>query len=174
MKYQAVFIDRDGTMGDNPEIKHPQEFVPFIFLPEAINLLKSQSEYVFALTNQSCIARGDDNNYDFKAEFTALGLNDFFICPHNDPDNCNCRKPKPGLFYKARDKYNLDLSKCVMIGDRWSDMKAAEAAEVHTILVLSGRGKSALSSDRGKWNPDAADYIAKDILDAALWIKNAK
>jgi len=55
-------------------------------------------------------------------------ITDWFYCPHFPDDNCSCRKPKPGMFYQARDKYDLDLSKMYMVGDNPSDMQAGKAA----------------------------------------------
>lgn len=169
-KISAVFIDRDGTMGDNANLLHPQDFVPFPFVAEAVAILHRAAVKVFAFSNQSCLARGLDGGYDFKAEFLRYGMDDSFICPHDDADRCLCRKPEPGLLLEARAKYGLDLKKCVVVGDRWSDMAAGGKVGAHLVLVRTGRGADALGCDRAKWSAYRPDFVADHLLAAARFI----
>ena len=166
----AVFIDRDGTMGPADDLHRPQGFVPFPFLKDSIRRLQAAGLRVFAFTNQSCIARGLDGGYDFDAEFGALGLDGWVICPHDDQDGCNCRKPGPGLLYQARDRFGVALARSAVIGDRWSDLLAGGRAGTKLILVLTGRGREALADDRGKWSPYEADCVADDLSAAVDWL----
>ena len=167
---RAVFIDRDGTMGGNYTVEYPQDYQAFPGTKEAFSLLKRHHFLPMVFTNQSCIARGKDRGYNFAAEFTEIGALDWFICPHDEPDHCDCRKPKPGLLYQARDKYHLNLRQCYVIGDRWSDMMAGGQAGCRLILVRTGRGNDALTVDREKWAMYQPELVADTLLDAARWI----
>ncbi len=169
-RMRAVFIDRDGTMGGEHTIEYPQDYRPFPGTAEAFALLNAHGYAPMVFTNQSCIARGKDGGYDFGAEFAAIGAADWFLCPHDAPDHCSCRKPEPGLLYQARDKYGLELSECIVIGDRWSDMVAGGRAGCRLILVRTGRGNDALAEDREKWAEYQPELVADTLLDAARWL----
>ena len=68
-----------------------------------------------------------------------VNILDVFHCPHGSESNCDCRKPKPGMLLKAKDKYNLNMEKSWMIGDTEADIKAANSCWIkNTILVRSG------------------------------------
>ena len=165
-----AFIDRDGTMGGDYYVKYPWDYSPYPGTREAFRLLNEAGIPAIIITNQSCIARGLDNGYDFAQEFRNIGATDWFICPHDTLDQCGCRKPEPGLLYQAQRKYGMDIKDCYMIGDRWSDMAAGGRAGVHLILVRTGRGQESLGVDRGKWRDYEPDYIANDLFDAAQWL----
>jgi len=64
-----------------------------------------------------------------------IKLDDIFVCYHDDQDNCKCRKPKPGLLLEASKKWNVDLTKSYMIGDRWKDIEAGRSVECKTIFI---------------------------------------
>ncbi len=165
-----IFLDRDGTMGGEYYVRRPQDYTPYPGTREAFRRLKAAGFPLIIATNQSCIARGLDGGYDFAAEFRDIGADDWFICPHDSQDHCLCRKPETGLFEQARAKYNMDLTTCYMIGDRWTDMAAGGKMGMHLILVMTGRGNEALGADREKWGAYAPEFIAKDLLDAADWL----
>lgn len=167
---KAVFIDRDGTMGGAPALEYPTDYRPFDGTQEAFRLLRQNGFAPMIFTNQSCIARGKDRGYDFAAEFAEIGAVDWFICPHDTPDRCSCRKPEPGLLLQAKEKYGLDLSTCYVIGDRWSDMAAGGRVGCQLILVRTGRGEEALSEDREKWQPYQPAAVVDDLLAAAKWL----
>ncbi|WP_413376114.1 HAD-IIIA family hydrolase [Alkalihalobacillus sp. 1P02AB] len=123
---QAVFIDRDGTIGGNGHFVHPKDFSPYSFSKEALKKLKDNDIKIFAFTNQHRISKGDATVEDFRNEFNELGFDDSFICPHSPTDRCTCHKPGIGLLLEAEQKHRLDLSKTVVIGDVGStDMLAA-------------------------------------------------
>ena len=167
---KVVFIDRDGTMGGDARIKYPQDYRHYEGTLEAIELLNEKGFYPVAFTNQSCIARGDDGGYDFAQEFKNTGLKDYFLCPHEDKDNCACRKPKTALLEKAEKKYNLNMKECFVIGDRWSDMVSGGKMGCKLILVLTGWGKDALGKDREKWKDFTPSFVANNLLEAAEWL----
>jgi len=171
VKMPALLIDRDGTMGDGSyQMRTPQEYAPFPNTREAFKLLRHAGFPIYIITNQSCIARGLDGGYDFAAEFYDIGADDWFICPHDSQDICDCRKPLTGLIDQAQAKYALDLHNAYTIGDRWSDMVAGGRAGTKLILVLTGRGEEAMSVDRAMWSAYTPDYVAQDLLDAAIWL----
>ena len=167
---KAVFIDRDGTMGGGYNVEYPWDYAPYRNTAAGFRLLRENGFTPMIFTNQSCIARGKDRNYDFAAEFRAIGAFDWFICPHDAGDCCDCRKPKPGLLFRAQEKYGIDLTQSYVIGDRWSDMAAGGAAGCRLILVKTGRGQEALSADRAKWAEYEPLYVAEDFFGAARFL----
>ena len=67
-----------------------------------------------------------------------LPLDDFFVCPHDDSDQCDCRKPLPGLLLRAAEKYAIDLPRSFMVGDRWRDVDAGVSAGCATVWIDYG------------------------------------
>lgn len=153
---RAVFLDRDGTINQYVGfLKRPEDFQLIDGAAEAIRRINRSGCLAIVVTNQPVIARGNVtweqlDEIHRKME-TLLGqegayLDDIFICPHH-PDSgfpgeipaykiqCDCRKPKPGLLLRAAEKYNIDLAKSWMIGDRQSDMEAGKAAGCRTVLA---------------------------------------
>lgn len=142
---KCVLFDRDGTLGELGDKRFPQTFVPFADIPSTFQQIKQRGYLVGIITNQSSIARGTAGNYDFEAEFQGYGADIWEICPHDNLDNCNCRKPKSGLLLSACKKLNLSPNECLIVGDRLSDIQCAKNAEANAILVLTGYGKKELS-----------------------------
>jgi D-glycero-D-manno-heptose 1,7-bisphosphate phosphatase len=144
---RAAFLDRDGVINRAvvrkgkpypPATVEEVEILPGV--PGAIARLQHAGYVVVVVTNQPDIARGtttpaivDRIHAYLRAE---LGLDDIRVCPHDDADGCECRKPKPGLLLRAP---AYDLAASVMIGDRWRDIEAGRAAGCGvTILVDYG------------------------------------
>jgi HAD superfamily hydrolase (TIGR01662 family) len=169
---QAVFVDRDGTIGGNGHFIHPKNFTPYPFSQNALNRLKEQGIKLFAFTNQHRISLGEATISEFQEEFRSYGLDDAYICPHSPKEGCNCHKPKPGMLIEASEKYNLDLTKCVVIGDVGTDMVAAHTVGATKILVLTGWGKSSYTEYKHIWSDVEPDYIAENLLTAVDWILN--
>ncbi|MDW0118805.1 HAD-IIIA family hydrolase [Sporosarcina thermotolerans] len=168
---QAVFIDRDGTIGGTGHFIHPRDFTPYPFTEEALKLLKAYGIRTFACTNQHRISKGEAGLEDFVNEFKIFGFEDAFICPHGSSEGCECRKPSPGLLREAAEKHRLDLTKTAFIGDVGStDMLAADAVGAKKILVLTGWGEGSLTQYRHKWADIEPDYIAENLLDAVKWL----
>ena len=169
--FQAVFMDRDGTIGGTGHFIHPKDFTLFDGAQEAIYELKAAGLKVFAFTNQHRIAAGQAAIDDFRKQFAEFGFDDSFICPHAGHESCDCRKPKPGLLHQAAAKYGLDLTRCVVIGDVGStDMLAAHAVGAKKVLVKTGWGEGSLTEYRSAWLETSPDYIAENINDAVKWI----
>ncbi|MFC5986914.1 HAD-IIIA family hydrolase [Marinicrinis lubricantis] len=170
-KIQAVFIDRDGTIGGTGHFIHPRDFHLYEGAQEAINRLKQAGLKVYAFTNQHRISRGEATIEQFKEQFEQFGFDDAFICPHGDADDCTCKKPKPCMLFEASQKYGLELNRCIVIGDVGStDMLAANAVGAIKVLVRTGWGESSLTTYRHNWKEVEPDYIAEHIRDAASWI----
>lgn len=147
---KAVFWDRDGVINhvialraDGKENASPPSFNDFKLKDESREVLrevKTLGFLNFVATNQPEITRGKlawqelNKMHDFlKAELPEISA--IYVCPHDNEDKCNCRKPKPGLLLDAAKDYNLDLLQCFMVGDRQSDIDAAKAAGVRSILL---------------------------------------
>ena len=171
---KAVFIVRDGTMGGDYYVEFPQDYYPYDGTREAFQLLNKNGYSPIIFTNQSCIARKKDGGYDFAAEFSEIGAFDWFICPHDSDDNCDCRKPKTGLLEHAKEKYGMDLTDCYVIGDRWSDMVSGGRVGCKLILVKTGRGEESLGCDRDKWAEYEPVFVAQNLFEAAVWLCGGK
>jgi histidinol-phosphate phosphatase family protein len=173
MKVQAVFIDRDGTIGGTGHFIHPKDFTPYPTSLEAIHVLKSMDVRLFGFTNQHRISRGEAEENDFIQEFAKYGFDDAYICPHEPEHKCDCHKPAPGMLVRAAREHGLDLTKCIVIGDVGStDMLAGAAVGAMKILVRTGWGEGALGRFRDSWVETEPDYVANDLLDAATWIQH--
>ncbi|MCX7887494.1 MAG: D-glycero-beta-D-manno-heptose 1,7-bisphosphate 7-phosphatase, partial [Verrucomicrobiae bacterium] len=174
-KHRAVFMDRDGVLME--DANYVGELERVVIIPAAYRALKRLQDAGYKLvvvTNQSGVARGFFTLqhvgivHDYLSEqFAAHGvrIDRYYVCPHHPDDNCECRKPKPKALYDAAEEFDLDLSRCYMIGDRSSDITAGQNAGVKTILVLTGAGRQTLAD--GSVQPD---HVAEDISAAADWI----
>lgn len=149
---KTVILDRDGVINyDSKEyIKSPQEWHPIPGSLEAIARLNQAGWRVLVATNQSGVARGLYNMHTLNAIhkkfhqlLTQAGgyVDAIFICPHGPNDQCHCRKPKPGLFYSAIKRFNLNPKQTLAIGDSLRDLEAANAAGCQPWLVLTGNGQ---------------------------------
>lgn len=171
-KIEAIFIDRDGTLGGGNEVIFPKDFSLYPNAKIAMDLLLQSEIPIFSFTNQPDVSKNLIDIKDFQSELFGFGFKDTFICPHTPEEKCNCRKPKTGMLKDAEVKYNLDLTKTVVIGDRHTDMIAAEKVGAIKILVKTGCGMESLSNR--EWSSSKCDYVAEDLLDAVNWIKNLK
>jgi histidinol-phosphate phosphatase family protein len=169
---QAVFIDRDGTMGGTGHFIHPRDFELFPFALGAIQLFKEKGIKVFALTNQHRIALGQATEAEFSSQFVSFGMDASYICPHSSGSDCECQKPKPGLLLRAAEEHGLDLRQCAVIGDvGTTDMLAAAAVGAIKVLVRTGWGENSLMAYRKDWYEAAEpDFIAADLLEATQWL----
>lgn len=152
----AVFLDRDGTVNRHIGfVNHPDRIALLPHAAEAIMLLNERHIPVFIVTNQPVIARGEVTREGLSEIHGRLAcllaregafVNDIFYCPHH-PDGgfagevaalkipCACRKPAPGLLLTAAARYNIDLSRSVMIGDRDTDVMAGKNAGCLTAKI---------------------------------------
>ncbi|MEA1947962.1 MAG: D-glycero-beta-D-manno-heptose 1,7-bisphosphate 7-phosphatase [Thermodesulfobacteriota bacterium] len=177
---KVVFLDRDGVINlDSPD--YIKSWSEFEFLPgslEAIKLLTLNGFATIVITNQSVINRKmvtgkmlDYMHTMMKETVTSKGgqIKDIFFCPHVPEDRCNCRKPSPGLIFKAKQKYRIDIATSVMIGDSAKDIECARNAGCgHAVLVKTGNGSKAEKILKEK--AIYPDLIARDLLEAVGWI----
>lgn len=182
----AVFLDRDGTI--NEQMGYINHLSRFALLPGAaagIRRLNGLGVPVLVVTNQSGLARGyfppellAAVHARMVAELAAAGarLDGIYVCPHHPEAkreeyrrNCDCRKPKIGLFTRAAAEHNLDLAASFVVGDRWSDLKAAAACGATSVLVLTGYGRGDLEYI-GPTQAVQPDRVAEDLEEAAEWI----
>ncbi len=142
----AAFLDRDGVLNASV-IKEGKPYPPgsiseVEILPgvlEAINLLIQNHYLPVVITNQPDVSRGMSdlqqiqliNNYIGRM----IGVSDFYVCPHDDVDQCACRKPKPGLIEVSTKELGIDLSESFLVGDRWRDIEAGHAMGLHSFFI---------------------------------------
>lgn len=151
----AVFFDRDGVLNVEKNYLHqPEMFVWQPGAPEAIAWLKQQGYLVIVVTNQSGIARGYYTENDMHALHAHIqdllrpldsAIDAFYFCPHlpNAPlpayaKTCNCRKPNPGMIKQALADYDIDADRSFLVGDKPSDLEAAQAAGIRGYLYEGG------------------------------------
>ena len=151
----AAFLDRDGVINENRRY-YVKSWHEFVFLPGALPSLRRLARMPFAtivISNQSAINRGllslsevNDINERMVREVKEAGgrIDGIYICPHRPDEECDCRKPKPGLLCQAADELGIDLASSYLVGDALSDLEAARAAGCTPVLVLTGRGREEL------------------------------
>jgi D-glycero-D-manno-heptose 1,7-bisphosphate phosphatase len=168
----AVFLDRDGVLvrsfvraGAPRPPANEDEFELLPGVVDACQDLRSAGFMLFVVTNQPDIARGSttrelvDRLHERLRE--ALPLNDVLVCPHDDDDDCACRKPRPGMLLEAASRWDVDLKGSFMVGDRWRDVGAGRAAGCRVAFVDHGYAET----------PDIdADVVVADLAQAAAWI----
>ncbi len=157
---KLVILDRDGVINEDSDdfIKTLDEFVPLPGSLEAIKRLKQAGYQVAVATNQSGVSRGylsldtlvsmHDKLNGLLAEMDA-NIDGFFYCPHGPDDNCDCRKPKPGLYQQISQRFNVPLKGIPVIGDSLRDLEAARAVGATPILVRTGKGLRTLAAGKG-------------------------
>lgn len=171
MRIEAIFFDRDGTLGGDGHFIHPKDFILYDEAVEALKLLEHSKVKKFGFTNQHRISKGEVTFKDFEDEFQSYGFEKAYICPHpHKNDFCNCQKPRAGMLFEASNDYDLDLSRCVVIGDLGSDVIAGDSINAIKILVKTGWGIGSMTDYRYLWEDVEADYYAEDILDAIRWL----
>ena len=143
---RAVFLDRDGVI-NRGVVRDGEPFAPFSLaefeilpgVPEALHKLRAAGFLLVVCTNQPDVARGQGTRAQVEAIHAALRatlpVDDVRVCYHDDPDECACRKPKPGMLVAAAVEHEVQLARSFMIGDRWRDVGAGRNAGCTTILV---------------------------------------
>ncbi|HEG5083774.1 TPA: D-glycero-beta-D-manno-heptose 1,7-bisphosphate 7-phosphatase [Campylobacter fetus] len=145
-KIKAVFLDRDGVI--NKDLGYVSKIDDFEFCDGIFEALRGFLKLGFALfivTNQSGIGRGYYTSDDF-LNLTKFMLDEFkkediyikkvYYCPHSPEENCDCRKPKPGMILKALSEFDINLKNSIMIGDKNSDMLAANSAGINNFYLI--------------------------------------
>src|SRR5262249_40387831 len=132
---------------------------------EACHRLRQAGFLLVCVTNQPDIARGRTTSAAVAAINAALAervpVRQFLVCPHDDADDCACRKPRPGLLLAAAAEHAIRLSESAMVGDRWRDVGAGRAAGCRTIFI-----------DRryAERRPADPDFVCSGLPEAADWI----
>ena len=169
---RAVFLDRDGVLvraavvdGLPRSIGRAEELMLEDGAAEACAALRAAGFLLVVVTNQPEIARGTltaeavDEMHSQLARL--LPLDDIRVCPHDDADDCECRKPKPGMLYDAAREHGIALERSFLVGDRWKDVQAAKKAGCACIFL-----------DRGYSEPMSVrpDVTVRDLGEAVDWI----
>ena len=169
---KAVFLDRDGVINANLERDGkpvaPTSLAEFRILPgviEAARRLKDAGFLLIVVTNQPDVATGRTPKATMEAMHAEilrqLPIDDIMVCLHVDADDCGCRKPKPGLILQAAAKYGIDLPSSTVVGDRWRDIHAGQAAGCRTIFVDYGYAQD---------QPARPDKVVRSLCEAAEFI----
>jgi len=158
-KRRAVFLDRDGVINRAmvregkpypPESIDELEILPGVV--EGIKQLKVAGFVLIVVSNQPDVARGTTTRESVEAINTYLmehlPIDRFIMCYHDSGDNCDCRKPLPGMLLRGGQEFDVDLSASFMVGDRWRDIEAGTSAGCKTFFIDYGYDeKQVLMSD---------------------------
>ena len=176
---KAIFLDRDGTLIPSHEdrpISDVKDFYLFDGVVDGLKKMKDLGYLLIVVTNQSGVADGrwtleqcQTINHEICRCLNGSGilLDSIFMCTHHKEGNCECRKPKPGMLYQARDKYNINLERSYMIGNEIKDVLAGKNAGCKTILL----------KDRNKYIPSfevTPDYYVDNLIEASSYIRKLK
>jgi len=169
---RAVFLDRDGVLNRArivdgrplpPASVDELELLPGV--EGACRQLHDAGLLLIVVTNQPDVARGTQTMATVEAlnrELSSrLPLDEVRVCPHDDADRCQCRKPAPGLLLDAAHDWGIELENSVMVGDRWRDVEAGRRAGCKTVFIDSGY------SERP---PEAPDLTVRGLGEAVHWI----
>src|SRR3990167_11342850 len=173
MLKRAIFLDRDGVL-NHTVIKNGKPYPPSSVddliitndANDALLQLKKAGFLLIGATNQPDVARGKTTIAAIQAIhdklLASLPLDEIRVCYHDDSDQCQCRKPAPGLLLEAAKDYGIDLSQSMMIGDRWKDIEAGQRAGCKTIWLNKN-----YYEPKPKKPPD---LITETLTEAVHWI----
>jgi D,D-heptose 1,7-bisphosphate phosphatase len=182
MRLKAVFLDKDGTLiPDIPYNVDANKVTLSDGVIEGLQTLQSYGYLLVIVSNQSGIARGFFSEEQLNVVRERISgmcsrmgiyLDGFYYCPHH-PDGivsgydqeCDCRKPHPGLLLKASNDLDIDLSRSWMVGDILNDVEAGNRAGCKSILINNG--------NETEWRPGEnrmPEYFARDLSEAARYI----
>ena len=147
---RVIFLDRDGVINRDPPyddyVKSWDEFIFIDGVIEALKILVVEGYDIHIITNQRGVARGvmSDNELNMihaemlrELKVNGINIKGIYYCPHDIKDNCECRKPKAGMLFKAASDHNIDLTRSFFIGDSDCDMEAGVLAGCKTMRVTS-------------------------------------
>jgi D-glycero-D-manno-heptose 1,7-bisphosphate phosphatase len=172
----AIFLDRDGVI-NVPVVVNGKSYPPADIknfrlidgVKKSIIAFRDAGYRTIIVTNQPDVATGEQKRSVVEAMHAILRrelvIDDIYVCYHIDQDACDCRKPKPGMLIDAQRKWNLDLDKSYMIGDRWRDIEAGTAAGCQTIFLDYGYVEK---------SPENPDYIIKTLAQSVPLILSAQ
>lgn len=169
MGSRAIFLDRDGVLVI-PEFRDGRSFAPrkladFRIYPgaaESARQLKDAGYRLVVVTNQPDVGNGlVDRSVVEKMHqklCASIPVDAIEVCYHTNADNCDCRKPKPGMLLRAAERLGLDCRRSVMVGDRWSDVEAAKAVGCRSVFIdLNYRDR----------RPEQPDFVVSSFNQAA-------
>ena len=182
----AIFVDRDGTLSEEVGyVNHLSRFRLYPFAVDAIRLVNRSPFLAVLVTNQAGVARGyfpESLIHEVHAVVTremtagAARLDAIYYCPHHPTagpppyrQECDCRKPRPGLLHRAAADLGIDLSRSWMIGDRAGDLELAWSVGARAALVRTGYGRGELVHHAPAW-PRPPDLVAEHLLEAVVAI----
>ncbi|RJG02140.1 D-glycero-beta-D-manno-heptose 1,7-bisphosphate 7-phosphatase [Noviherbaspirillum sedimenti] len=159
---KLIVLDRNGVINQYAEgyIKSPEEWIPIPGALQAIARLNQADYRVVVTTNQSGIARGKlsivalnaiHQKMHEAAQMVGADIDAVFYCPHAVEDNCDCRKPKPGMLRAIGKRYDVNLKDVPVVGDSLCDLQAAFVSGCTPYLVLTGNGEQ--TRDKGGLPP---------------------
>lgn len=177
----AVLVDRDGTLNhDCGYVTSPDQLVLFPGVPEAISRLNQLGVLVIMITNQSAIGRGlmtvemlNAIHRELAALLRTSGakIDGIFFCPHHPRDECDCRKPNVGLIEQAVERFSLDLTQCYLVGDKKSDLEAAQTMGVAGVLVMTSSYSEEALKARDKGQLHIA-HVSESFIESVSWIEH--
>lgn len=145
---KVCFLDRDGTLNVRPDkacyIEREEDFIWLDGAKEAVKLLNDNNYLVILITNQPGIKRGnltvetlDKIHNKMKKDLSDIGakIDKIYYCPHNWDENCDCRKPKPGMIFDAQKEFSINLNNAILFGDDERDIEAGNKANVKSVLI---------------------------------------
>jgi D-glycero-D-manno-heptose 1,7-bisphosphate phosphatase len=180
----AIFLDRDGVINEN-RADHVKCWEEFEWLPGVLGSIRRLSQTgmpIFVVTNQAIINRGVTTEATLSeihermvmtAEQAGGRIDKVFFCPHDNHENCECRKPKPGMLKQAAQEFGIDLTKSFLVGDAWTDIEAGLAVGASSILVMTGRGRNQGNFARLLTQNAVRIGAACDLADATTMIVSA-
>ncbi|HBH10142.1 MAG TPA: D-glycero-beta-D-manno-heptose-1,7-bisphosphate 7-phosphatase [Gammaproteobacteria bacterium] len=147
---KLIILDRDGVINEDSDdyIKSPDEWIPIAGSLEALGKLSQNGFKVIIITNQSGIGRKIFSIEMLNAIHKKMSINlaqyggvidGIFFCPCAPEENCNCRKPKSGLYNEVSDRLQISLENVFCVGDKITDIQAAQNARAKPILVKTGK-----------------------------------
>jgi D-glycero-D-manno-heptose 1,7-bisphosphate phosphatase len=191
--HPAIFLDRDGVLIEDVHLlTRPEQIVVLPGVPQALRALGEAGFKLIVVSNQTVVARGLASEAEVSAVNVHLEtllqragappLAGFYVCPHHPNatlpqyrTDCQCRKPRPGLFLQAAREHDIVLPRSFAVGDRVTDIIAGAKAGCRTVLVQTGK-----HADAPIESPDAIDVITQpdhvcaSLAAAAEWILNQR
>lgn len=185
MTRPAFFIDRDGVINEEMGyINHVDRFRVLPGAAEAIRRLNEARIPVVVVSNQAGLAHGIFSEETLRSVQRKLResiatsgarIDRIYYCPHHPEAKvekyrveCDARKPRPGMLHRAAADLELDLTRSVLVSDRYQDVAMAKAEQMEGILVLTGYGRGEQEQKGLTWNP-VPNYVAQDLADAVSW-----
>jgi D-glycero-D-manno-heptose 1,7-bisphosphate phosphatase len=184
----AIFLDRDGTLNVDVGYLHALDDLElFPWTVDALRMLKRAGYLLVVITNQAGIAHGfiedgfvERAHEEMQARLQRAGIaiDGFYYCPHHPTaareelrQDCECRKPRPGMIHQAAGELDIDLAKSWTVGDKWLDVQVGHAAGTRSILVRTGWGSHA--EERRRPDGQRVEAICDNLMHAVSTILHA-